>query len=292
MWAPKVNAGYLCSTRLILFLNIIYTLCVRLLCLHVCFYIMCVPSAHWGQRRALDTLKMELQTVVSSHVGAGDWTRTFWRAASAPDSWAISPSQPPYFTRQFLTECGAHRQGRRLCSGSQESPRLYPLPLSQLCLLSTLPTQCLDRLSVCITSDLTMACLKKVKAYLRNSVIMQKTCKCCILRYEVQSSFVAQTGLTNKQVRIPSLTLPPSTLVSLPDQAHRTTWPTVANCTSIKTVHSVTNETCSVRLTKPRTLVKHSLAGGGVRLWSEESRWEETAATGQYIPEWMKWHFV
>ena len=38
---------------------------------------MYVPSAHEGQRWALDPLELKLQAVVSCHVGAGNGTLVF-----------------------------------------------------------------------------------------------------------------------------------------------------------------------------------------------------------------------
>jgi hypothetical protein len=42
-------------------------------CLHVCLCTMCVPCAHKGQKRASDPLELDFQTVVSHHMGAGNW---------------------------------------------------------------------------------------------------------------------------------------------------------------------------------------------------------------------------
>jgi hypothetical protein len=36
-----------------------------------------------GQRRTLDPLELELQTIMSHHMGVGNETRHLWRAASA-----------------------------------------------------------------------------------------------------------------------------------------------------------------------------------------------------------------
>jgi hypothetical protein len=35
--------------------------------------IMCMPGSHGGQKRALDPLGLELQTVMNCHVGAGNF---------------------------------------------------------------------------------------------------------------------------------------------------------------------------------------------------------------------------
>jgi hypothetical protein len=49
-------------------------------CLHVCMYITCVPGAHKGQNRALDSLGLELETVVSCHVDAGSYDQVLCMA--------------------------------------------------------------------------------------------------------------------------------------------------------------------------------------------------------------------
>ena len=56
--------------------------------IYVC--ILGVWSVHRGQKRALDSLKQELQIVVSWHEGAWNWTQVFWKI-SVLDLWAISP---------------------------------------------------------------------------------------------------------------------------------------------------------------------------------------------------------
>lgn len=40
--------------------------------LHICLCTTCVPDAHRGQKMASDSLRLELQTAVSLHVGAGN----------------------------------------------------------------------------------------------------------------------------------------------------------------------------------------------------------------------------
>lgn len=59
-----------------------------------CIY-FCVPCADstWGvQKRMLGPLELELQTTVSHHMSAGNWTWILWRAASALNHWAIAPT--------------------------------------------------------------------------------------------------------------------------------------------------------------------------------------------------------
>lgn len=52
-------------------------------CLYICICSECVPSVLGGQKRELDSLSLELQTVVRSHVGVENQTWSFGRAASA-----------------------------------------------------------------------------------------------------------------------------------------------------------------------------------------------------------------
>lgn len=42
--------------------------------LHECLCIMCMPGPHGGQKKAPDTLELELLMVVSRHVDAGRQT--------------------------------------------------------------------------------------------------------------------------------------------------------------------------------------------------------------------------
>jgi hypothetical protein len=50
---------------------------------------------HGGQKRASDILGLELQVVVSLHVGAG-----VRRASSAFNHWAISPAPKIFFLKE------------------------------------------------------------------------------------------------------------------------------------------------------------------------------------------------
>ena len=56
------------------------------------FYFMCIGVLHvlflWEEIRSPRTV---LQTVLSYHVGAGNWTAVFGRAADGLNRWAISP---------------------------------------------------------------------------------------------------------------------------------------------------------------------------------------------------------
>lgn len=46
-------------------------------CKCVCMYTMCVPCACGGQKKASNPLELNLETVVSHHVAAGNWTWVF-----------------------------------------------------------------------------------------------------------------------------------------------------------------------------------------------------------------------
>lgn len=56
-------------------------------------YVPQVSIALRGQEKVLGPLELDLQMVVSCHVGAGNWTRVLWKSAvDAPNYWAISLS--------------------------------------------------------------------------------------------------------------------------------------------------------------------------------------------------------
>lgn len=46
-------------------------------CIHV--YALCAWRAHRGQNRVSDTLKLNLYTIVSNHMGPGNSTRIPWK---------------------------------------------------------------------------------------------------------------------------------------------------------------------------------------------------------------------
>lgn len=54
-----------------MFKKISIILCVWVFCLYACLCTMCMLGAHRGQKRILDPLELELQTVLSSHVDTG-----------------------------------------------------------------------------------------------------------------------------------------------------------------------------------------------------------------------------
>jgi hypothetical protein len=63
-------------------------------CLPVCIdrYIMCISGTHGSQKTVLILLELELQMVVSCHVGAGNWNRG--PLGQQPVFWTAKPSLP------------------------------------------------------------------------------------------------------------------------------------------------------------------------------------------------------
>lgn len=59
-----------------------YRMCANV-CMHACLCISCMHGACRDQERAANPLGLDLQMVVSCHVGAGDPSESFGRAASA-----------------------------------------------------------------------------------------------------------------------------------------------------------------------------------------------------------------
>lgn len=70
--ASELCSQSICCQLLKYFISILY---VRAFCLNVCIYIMYVPGADREQERALNTLELEFQMVVSHCLGAGNWAR-------------------------------------------------------------------------------------------------------------------------------------------------------------------------------------------------------------------------
>lgn len=62
-----------------------------------------LPDVQRGQNRALDPLKLELQTVVSHYVGAGDGAQVLWKISSKMQNHLSSP--PPQGTIRGLATC-------------------------------------------------------------------------------------------------------------------------------------------------------------------------------------------
>jgi hypothetical protein len=58
------------NVTLLFFKDLFVIVCVWVFCLHACLCTMLMPSAHKGQRRMLNPLEQEVQTVVSHHVGS------------------------------------------------------------------------------------------------------------------------------------------------------------------------------------------------------------------------------
>lgn len=63
------------------FVCLFLTLCVWVLCLYACLGTTCLPRADRGLRRRLHSLELELQAVVSHHVGASHRTPVLWKSA-------------------------------------------------------------------------------------------------------------------------------------------------------------------------------------------------------------------
>lgn len=55
----------------VLFFIALFIFCIRVFGLHVCLYTAHVSGAHGGQKRIVNPLELELQMVVSCHMGAG-----------------------------------------------------------------------------------------------------------------------------------------------------------------------------------------------------------------------------
>lgn len=67
---------YICvCMSLCTFVSVFFISCVYILSLHVCVCTICVPGIGGGQNMVLDFLKLELQAVVSYHVGSRSWTQ-------------------------------------------------------------------------------------------------------------------------------------------------------------------------------------------------------------------------
>lgn len=64
-------------------------------CLYVCIRTTCVAGACRSQKRASNSLELELQTIVICHVGSGNWAQVSGRATRALKHQAISAA--PYF---------------------------------------------------------------------------------------------------------------------------------------------------------------------------------------------------
>ena len=74
----------------------LFILCVCFACMHVC-RVRYIPGALRGQKRSLDPLELELQTVVNCQRVLGIKPRSSRRAVSALNLWSI----PPVSTHTF-----------------------------------------------------------------------------------------------------------------------------------------------------------------------------------------------
>lgn len=70
---------------------------VWVLCLHECMCTICVLGTLRGQKRASDTLELELHMVVSCLFGAGNWAEVFYKSSKYYEllSQCFSPPHPP-----------------------------------------------------------------------------------------------------------------------------------------------------------------------------------------------------
>lgn len=69
-------------------------LCLRVFCLHMCMYTVCVPHARGGQKRPTDALELEIQMVISHHWGTRNetWVLCNGSMCSKLQSHVFSPS--------------------------------------------------------------------------------------------------------------------------------------------------------------------------------------------------------
>lgn len=67
---------------------------------HVCLCTVYVPDALRGRKRVLDHLRLEIKSLVSLHMSAGNWTKILWMIRGAFNYPAISPT--PYFLKNYL----------------------------------------------------------------------------------------------------------------------------------------------------------------------------------------------
>lgn len=80
----------------------------------LCICALCECTAYRGQKRELESLGLELQEVVSCHVGGGYWTRSSWRIANPQSSlqscWFVPHtfSRKEAFRNKRLSLCGLH----------------------------------------------------------------------------------------------------------------------------------------------------------------------------------------
>lgn len=61
------------------YLKILFILCVNVFCLHACLCTVCMIGAQECQKRVWDPQELELQMLVSLHVGVGNQTLVLWK---------------------------------------------------------------------------------------------------------------------------------------------------------------------------------------------------------------------
>ena len=67
-----------------------YFICMGIL-RHVCLCTIYVPGAHRSQQRRLGTLELELQTIESHHVGAGNQIQVLWKSSLFTSEPSLQP---------------------------------------------------------------------------------------------------------------------------------------------------------------------------------------------------------
>jgi hypothetical protein len=83
-----------------LFARLIYFYFMHVnICLHVCMHITFTPGLQ-GQKRALDLLELELQTVVSCRVSPGNWTPVL-----SKDLWMFLTTEPSLLPDALISNC-------------------------------------------------------------------------------------------------------------------------------------------------------------------------------------------
>ena len=98
----------LTAIHLRVFFFLMYYLHDWMLCLHACLCATCMPGAHGGQEK--DPLELELQMLVSHHVGARNQTWVLWKIKyssllSHLSSLAVSYFKTPSTAQQILVSC-------------------------------------------------------------------------------------------------------------------------------------------------------------------------------------------
>ena len=78
VWVFQLNSVYVLCTDLYVYLLVCFFMCMGV-CPACMSLITCMPGAHRGQERLLDTLRLELQTVVSCYVGGGTQSWVLWK---------------------------------------------------------------------------------------------------------------------------------------------------------------------------------------------------------------------